>query len=209
MQQQRNYNHLLHTIDVMIEDAVSDVKQTGKKISCTKGCSHCCYLLVEISWEEALLMAEWLKAQRPKTQEKLIANIHENARLAREVFSSYKSTQKFIKPFHGDLKMPERVYGKYFYHYEIPCAFLVDGACAAYEVRPTPCRLHMVTSPATLCSRNEPDDVEGYEIPDRLEQVKEDIVPITSAFYKDGRWGQLGVMVKAALTYLEKEHQNK
>jgi len=205
LQKKRNYNHLLHTVDVMIENAVEEVENEGKTISCAKGCSHCCYLLVEVSWEEAVILAEWLNEQHPKIKKELIENIHKNANTAREVFNSYKRTQKYMKPYYGELNLPDKIYDKYFYDNKIPCPFLYEDACAAYEARPTPCRLHMVTSPSQLCSRDEPDDVEGYEVPDPIEEVKEDVSPITTAFFKDGRWGQLGIMVEAALEALEIE----
>jgi uncharacterized protein len=195
----RNYNHLLHTIDVMVDSAVADIKKEGEKISCAKGCSYCCYLLVEISWEEATILAEWLNAQHPKIKQELIQNIHHNAQTARDIFARYKSAQKYMKPYRGDMKLSESVYDRYFYKNNIPCPFLYENACAAYEARPTPCRLHMVTSDSKLCSREVPEETPGYHVPEQIETLRDEVVPITSAFYQDGRWGQLGIMVEAAL----------
>ena len=199
MHKKKNYHHLLETIDVMIEHTVEKVINDNKQISCSKGCSHCCYLLVEVSWEEATLLAEWVEAQHPKIKEKLIKNISENAEKARAVFSPYKRTQKYTEPFFGELNFPDMAYDRYFYKNKIPCPFLIDDSCSAYEVRPTPCRLHMVTSPSELCSRQTPDDVPGYEVPQDLEDLREEIVPMTEAFFKNGHWGHLGIMVERAL----------
>jgi len=202
MQKKKNYHHLLHTIDIMIEHSTDQIHASGETISCEKGCSHCCYLLVEVSWEEATLLAEWIDAQHPKLKEKLIQNIKQNAEKAREVFGRFKKAAPYTKPYQGTLNIPAMAYDRYFYKNDIPCPMLIDNSCAAYEVRPTPCRLHMVTSPSELCSKKFPDDVEDYEVPEEIETLKEEIVPMTDAFYKDGRWGQLGIMVEAALKAL-------
>ena len=45
-------------VDAMVENAIADVKEEGAGVSCAKGCSYCCHLLVEISWEEARKIAE-------------------------------------------------------------------------------------------------------------------------------------------------------
>lgn len=203
MQKKKNYHHLLSAIDVMIEHTVEQVTADNKQISCAKGCDHCCYLLVEVSWEEACLLAEWIDAQHPKIKERLIANIKENAAKAREVLGSYKKGLPYTKPFHGELNIPAMAYDKYFYKNDIPCPLLIDDSCSAYEVRPTPCRLHMVTSPSELCSKKMPDDVEGYEVPDEIDTLREQIIPMTEAYFKDGRWGHLGIMVEHALNELE------
>jgi Fe-S-cluster containining protein len=60
--------------------------------------------------------------------------------------------------------------------------------CAAYEHRPTPCRLHLVTSDPQLCSAEVEHDDE-YEILDRIEQLKDDSGPVIYALERDGRWG--------------------
>lgn len=200
MTSHKYYNHLLHTIEVMVENTVDKIeKDTKRKISCKKGCSYCCYLLVEISWEEAVMLVDWLEAQHPKIKQELIDNIHRNAAKAREILSHYKHAKDYIKPYRDNLHIPIQAYDRYFYKNTIPCPFLYDGACSAYEARPTPCRLHMVTSPSHLCSSDTPDEVEGYEVPDEIEQLKENVVPITEAFFKDGHFGQLGIMVEAVL----------
>ena len=55
--------HIFPIIEVMMDKAMAEVEAEGEKISCAKGCNHCCYMLVEITWEEAIEYVNWLSAQ--------------------------------------------------------------------------------------------------------------------------------------------------
>jgi Fe-S-cluster containining protein len=209
LQKKPHYHHLLQTIDVMVEHVVNQLEtKQDKKITCAKGCSYCCYLFVEISWEEAIILVDWLEAQHPKIRKELIDNIHHNAEQTKKLLSQYKKGAEYMKPYQGTLKIPMQIYDRYFYKNVLPCPFLYEGSCAAYEARPTPCRLHMVTSPSELCQSSVPDDVEGYEVPDEIESLKEQVAPINEAFFQSNTWGHLGIMVQAVIASREQHHQN-
>ena len=183
----------------MVEHAARSLEEDeGKKVSCVAGCTHCCHLLIEISWEEAEELANWLVALPAAHRSRVVARVQESAESARELFSRRSKTQKFMAPSRKDTEIPDDVFDQYFYEKKRPCPFLELGRCAAYEVRPTPCRLHMVTSSPELCAADTEND-EAYDIPDAFEELKEDAAPVISAVERDGRWGQLAIMVEAVL----------
>ncbi|RMG42995.1 MAG: YkgJ family cysteine cluster protein [Candidatus Dadabacteria bacterium] len=180
----------------MVEDALEDLESEGEEISCRKGCNHCCHLLVEVSWEEATELANWVLNLPHSRRERFLGRIRKNAAEARELFLSDKKAHRFLKPADGEEEIPDHIFDRYFYGKRRPCPFLELGACAAYEVRPTPCRLHMVTTDPELCSAE--SEEQEYETHQRLEELQEQATPVIQAAEKTHLWGQLGIMVEAA-----------
>ncbi|MCG8511324.1 MAG: YkgJ family cysteine cluster protein [Rhodospirillales bacterium] len=102
-------------------------------VACGRGCSACCYLTVGASFGEALVVAAYVRDQRPD----LIGKLEKTAGKVR----GYPSRNQRFRA-------------------AIPCAFLEeDGACAVYPARPVGCRA--AHSPdAKLCGPfNDPDGV--------------------------------------------------
>ena len=195
----RNQQHLFPIIDAMIDNAIEEASENGETITCKPGCDHCCHLLVEISWSEAYELAQWIvNLPTKEEQEKFYMSVASTAIEAREVFSRKKSGRRFMQPLYSEDDMPDWMYDAWFYEKKRPCPFLVDGLCAAYEVRPSPCRLHLVSSDPDLCRYDVEDDTD-YEVPDSLEEVKEELGPVITAINGEGAWGQMAIMVEAVL----------
>ncbi len=201
---QSNLKHLFPIVDELIATACEEVEQEGQAISCRMGCDHCCHLLVEISWEEANVMVDWIEEQDEARREEVLRRVKRNAAEAKRTFMADTRGVRFAKPYKGEKSIPDRLYDEYFFKGTRPCAFLENGACMAYEARPTPCRLHLVTSDPELCKASCEDEDE-YEVPEQLENLKEDLAPVITGLEKDGRWGQMGIMVEAA--YEERQKQ--
>ncbi|MEO8536058.1 MAG: YkgJ family cysteine cluster protein [Betaproteobacteria bacterium] len=95
-------------------------------IECSRGCSYCCHLRVEIRPHDAFVLAEHLR--RTCTAVELAAVLerlrHNLARIA-------------------SLSADEHIRAG------IPCALLKEGACTAYEARPATCRKYHSVSVAT------------------------------------------------------------
>jgi Fe-S-cluster containining protein len=113
-------------VDSLVAKALTKVT-----VSCKKGCHDCCKLLCCCTFAESILIAdtllraegdEWVKVWLPKLQAAAWA-------------ADY----------------PEISNDSYFKK-KIPCAFLKDGTCAIYDMRPGACRLHYVVTPPANCS---------------------------------------------------------
>jgi Fe-S-cluster containining protein len=192
---------LFPIVDELVDSAVHEFRKTGGAISCKKGCNHCCHLLIEISWEEAVELAIWLSRQTPSYQKSFLTRLAANVDAAREFFRSRRSrrARNFAEVVQGPNELPDSTYDDYFYKSAPrPCPFLVNGICSAYEARPTPCRLHLVSTDPKFCSAEEPDPAE-YDVPQELESVKEDLGPVISALERDGRWGHFGIVLQEVL----------
>ena len=95
------------------------------KPSCHKGCSGCCHCEVEITTDEADLLAHVVRDGLEIDRE----------RLARQAHRARKSPA-WVVPLSSESR----------------CVFLGDdGACRVYDDRPAVCRRHMVSSPPESC----------------------------------------------------------
>lgn len=196
---QRQHKHLFPIIDAMVDRAVTECGDEGESITCGAGCDHCCHLFIEVSWEEAEEIVDWIEAQPKKQQRNFIARVQENAAAARRVVAGKKGAAHLLSVHDTDKETPDAVFDAYFYKNTIPCAFLSDDKnCLAYESRPTACRLHLVSSHPDLCACDVEDD-DDYEIPERVETLKEEAAPAIGALEYDGRWGHFGITVETVL----------
>jgi Fe-S-cluster containining protein len=107
---------LARRIDVLIEQAIETWQAEGAGIACRPGCNFCCHLRVMVFPHEAIALFRWLGSRIPKEQadgvrKRVLENAAHIGKLAREGRSPSN----------------------------LPCAFLVDGECSAYEARPAAC----------------------------------------------------------------------
>lgn len=98
----------------------------NQPVSCCAGCSGCCHYEVEITQDEAAVLAALVEDGFPIDR----ARLDEQA--SRERRSPLWSR---------------------FWHPESRCVFLgATGSCQIYEHRPAICRKHLVVSPASACT---------------------------------------------------------
>jgi Fe-S-cluster containining protein len=98
-------------------------------VACRAGCDHCCYQSVGATPPETLAIADHLRRTLSKA---------ELAAVAAHVAEVHRRTQGLSA---ADRFSPDH-----------PCAFLRDGRCSIYEVRPLACR-GMNAFDADQCSR--------------------------------------------------------
>ena len=103
-------------IDTLMEKAFESFQREDEGIACRAGCNFCCHLRVMIYPHEAIALFRYLKAHMPKEQaDVVLARLIENA--------------AHIGKAGRDGRVTTR----------LACAFLIDGRCSAYEVRPAAC----------------------------------------------------------------------
>lgn len=107
-------------IDVLIEQALDFFQKEGVALACRAGCNFCCHLRVMVYPHEAIALFRYLGSRIPKEQaQRVRSRIIENA--------AQRSSEQSVA-------------GK------TACAFLIDGKCSAYEVRPAACAGYHSTS---------------------------------------------------------------
>jgi len=110
-------------------------------IACSRGCSYCCNLRVQVQPYEAFTLAAWLKRNfSPERLAGVIARLKANVARTREL---------------GEDKRKRT---------NIACALLgEDGACTAYEARPAQCRRYhsMDVAPCKAFYETHDDTIEA------------------------------------------------
>ena len=96
----------------------------GVRVACSRGCSYCCSLRVQVQPAEAFTLAAWLRRTAPAGRlAAVIARLRANVARTRELGEEARKRTN------------------------LPCALLGDdGACTAYEARPAQCRRYHSTS---------------------------------------------------------------
>jgi Fe-S-cluster containining protein len=100
----------------LMNQALESFEKDGAGIACRVGCSFCCHLRVMVYPHEAIALFRYLKSRISKEQA---------ASVQRQVLENAARVKKLAVEGRA-------VTG-------IACAFLVDGKCSAYEVRPGAC----------------------------------------------------------------------
>ena len=95
-------------------------------IACSRGCSYCCNLRVQVQPYEAFTLAAWLERHFPPERlAQVVTRLKANVARTRELGEEARKRTN------------------------IPCSLLgEDGACTAYEARPAQCRRYHSTDVA-------------------------------------------------------------
>jgi Fe-S-cluster containining protein len=102
-------------VDQVLETTITN---HGVKVACTRGCSYCCSLQVEVQPHETFTLAEWVKRHfSPERLAAVMAKLRENAAKTRAMGPEARKRSNLACALLGD-----------------------DGACTAYEARPAQCR---------------------------------------------------------------------
>jgi Fe-S-cluster containining protein len=102
-------------VDQVLETTIAN---HGVKVACTRGCSYCCSLQVEVQPHETFTLAEWLKRHfSPERLAAVTAKLRDNAAKTRAMGADARKRSNIACALLGD-----------------------DGACTAYEARPAQCR---------------------------------------------------------------------
>jgi Fe-S-cluster containining protein len=107
---------LCRRLDARLEAETEAARRDGVAIACVPGCAFCCHQRVRVLPHEAITLLEHLRTGcSPSDATAIEARIRANARAV-------------------DAMTPGEHRAA-----NLACAFLVDGRCSAYEVRPSVC----------------------------------------------------------------------
>jgi Fe-S-cluster containining protein len=134
-------------------NAVVGAAETGKAISCRKGCGACCRQLVPVSRTEGEALLALVEAM-PKERRKAV-----RARFA----AAEAAIAKAGLAERGD--RGDREISLAYFALGMPCPFLEDESCSIHPDRPLVCREYLVTSPAELCAGPAQEGVTPVPVP--------------------------------------------
>jgi Fe-S-cluster containining protein len=127
------------TIDAWAEGMLTN--DTNERVSCKKGCHSCCYNLVKATMAEGTAIAAHLLEKRTFEQHR--PQLEKTAALTDSFADNDDATFRYLAS-------------------KTPCAFLKDGECSIYELRPAACRTYFVASDPRNCSPDLPGAEVGY-----------------------------------------------
>jgi Fe-S-cluster containining protein len=104
---------LVGQVDHLLEQAAQHLPQAGASLACRAGCNFCCHLQVRVLPHEAIALFRYL-------QSRMSAATADRVRMKIRQYAQSPEVS-------GDAVVRR------------PCAFLIDGECAAYEARPSAC----------------------------------------------------------------------
>ena len=99
------------------------VEGHGVRVACSRGCSYCCNLRVQVQPYEAFTLAAWLRRNfSPERLGRVVERLEANVARTRELGEEARKKTNIACALLGD-----------------------DGACTAYEARPAQCRRYHST----------------------------------------------------------------
>jgi Fe-S-cluster containining protein len=134
-------------------NAVVGAAETGKQISCRKGCGACCRQLVPISRTEGEALLALVEAM-PRERRKAVR--------ARFAAAEAAITKAGLAERGG---RSDREMSLAYFALRVPCPFLEEESCSIHADRPLVCREYLVTSPAELCAGPAQEGVTPAPVP--------------------------------------------
>lgn len=128
------------TVDAAIEATVDG---HGIRVACSRGCSACCHLRVDVQPHEAFALAAWLRRRlAPAALEAVLGRLRANVAKTDAIGDEARKRTN------------------------LACALLGnDGACMAYEARPAQCRRYHSLKLATCTAFHANPANESLETP--------------------------------------------
>ncbi len=149
---------------------VTNTLQTGKTISCQKGCAACCRQMIPVSPPEAFALIEVIHTLPQEHQARIKQNsaqTHLRLQMSGLLTALQELASSPTQQTDEDLDSLNRAY----YALRLPCIFLENEICSIYEHRPAGCRGHLVSSPAELCQDMINNPIKELHVPLRAGTV--------------------------------------
>lgn len=149
--------------DSVIDASVNSLRESGKQISCKKGCGACCRQLVPISGMEARYLRD-LVNNLPEPRHSEISGRFAAAR--RRLEESGLLAKLLSRADWNDGEVGKL--GLKYFAQGMPCPFLKEESCSIYADRPLACREYLVTSPAENCGKPNAQTIDQVSLPFKL-----------------------------------------
>ncbi|UYN97184.1 MAG: YkgJ family cysteine cluster protein [Enhydrobacter sp.] len=134
-------------------NAVVETAETGKAISCRRGCGACCRQLVPISRTEGERLLQFVESMPAGRRAMLEARFAD-------------AEGKVVAAGLADrVDKSDRELSTAYFALGVPCPFLEEESCSIHAERPLVCREYLVTSPAELCAGPKQDGVTPVAVP--------------------------------------------
>jgi len=143
----------------VINVAIVESENNGKKITCQKGCGACCSQLVPISETEIRYIAKMIKSMPKVKKQKLMHRFKE----AKKAFEGAGLWDELMHPQTLPIER-RREFGLAYFDVKQDCPFLEDGACSIHKDRPIACREYLVTSDPEFCNNPKEGKIDGVKV---------------------------------------------
>jgi Fe-S-cluster containining protein len=137
--------------------------QTGKKVTCEKGCTICCSMYIEASIQECEAIVYYLY-QHDAALTSFLRSYHGWRAALKEKGDIFKGRSKYWEP-QATVEKAAILWREFtededrYFAQGIPCPFLSKDMCVIYEVRPYVCASYAAVTPPDYCrfgSENRP-----------------------------------------------------
>ncbi|MBS0525169.1 MAG: YkgJ family cysteine cluster protein [Proteobacteria bacterium] len=134
-------------------NAVVEAAETGRTISCRKGCGACCRQLVPVSRTEGEALLALVEAMPRERRKAVRARFAAAAATITAAGLAERGTRS------------DREMSVAYFALGVPCPFLEEESCSIHPDRPLVCREYLVTSPAELCAGPRQEGVTPVPVP--------------------------------------------
>jgi Fe-S-cluster containining protein len=144
----------------------AELAPEGETISCKKGCTYCCFQHVSVTLAHGIVVVDYLYSNDDVMRQFL--NNYEQWQksaggISKEIDVLFKSVTDASQLISSAKASIAPLSDRYF-NLQITCPFLVNSACAIYNIRPMCCAAHYSVSPREWCSQTDPHRPRVYEV---------------------------------------------
>src|SRR5579871_264231 len=160
-------------------NAVVGAAESGRAISCRKGCGACCRQLVPISRTEGEALLALVEAMPEPRRTAVQARFAAAEAAITQAGLADCGTRSDRESARSD-----RALSVAYFALGVPCPFLEEESCSIHPDRPLVCREYLVTSPAELCAGPQQEGVTPVPVPKlslaarRLQEESESWFPL-------------------------------
>lgn len=157
--------------DKVVEIAIAEVNENGKRISCRSGCGACCSQLVPISKVEGAALLNLLESMPEARRAEVTSRFEKNM----EVLAKSGLLDELENAALKHDKERIRAIGLAYFALNLACPFLHNQSCSIHPHRPLSCREFLVVSDPAYCAKPDPAVVENVALPKRVSPILYDM----------------------------------